>query len=231
SQFLSPLFALSLIRSRSQRFGHQSGRLKILTLTEIRVRIVFMRLVILAIFLLAAICSLSLPAMAQASANTGYEVYALSYGVFPGYSISNLVAGADKDRKIDLQMMVWLIKGSGGRNILVDTGCYHDKFVKTLGIKNFIKTSETIAKLGLKPEDITDVIITHMHWDHADGMDLFPNAKIWIQKDEYTYYTGAAWQPGGKAGGIDQDDVLTLVKLNMAHRVNLVDGDSREIIP
>src|SRR5437762_3355038 len=163
--------------------------------------------------------------------NPIYEVYALSYGVYPNFPVSGLIAGADKNRKVDLQMMIWLIKGPGGRNILVDTGCYHDKFVKTLGIKSFIKPSETIAKLGLKPEDITDVIITHMHWDHADGMDLFPNAKIWIQKDEYTYYTGPAWQPGGKAGGIDQDDVLTLVKLNMAHKVNLVDGDGREIIP
>src|SRR5438876_444956 len=101
----------------------------------------FMRLVLLGTLLLAASCSLTLSAQAQGGPNTGYEVYALSYGVFPGYSISNLIAGADKDRKIDLQMMIWLIKGTGGKNILVDTGCYHDKFVKTLGIKNFIKPS------------------------------------------------------------------------------------------
>ena len=189
-----------------------------------------MRLVILATLLLATLCTLPMSPSAQSTANTTYEVYALSYGVFPDYSISNLVAGADKNRKVDLQMMIWLIKGQGGKNILVDTGCYHDKFVKGLGIKSFIKPSETIAKLGIKPEEITDIIISHMHWDHADGMDLFPNAKIWIQKDEYTYYTGAAWQPGGKAGGIDPDDVLTLVRLNTQHQVNLVDGDDREII-
>jgi glyoxylase-like metal-dependent hydrolase (beta-lactamase superfamily II) len=170
---------------------------------------------------------LFLPVGAQTKTN--YEVYALSYAVYPSYSVSNLVAGADKDRKLDLQMMVWLIKGQAGKNILVDSGCYRDKLVKDL--KSYIKPSETIAKLGLKPEDITDVIITHMHWDHADGMDLFPNAKIWIQQDEFSYYTGAAWQPGGRSGGIDQDDVLALIKLNMARRVNLVDGDAREIIP
>ncbi len=189
-----------------------------------------MRLALIGTCLLFAIFSMSASAAGQGRSNPGYEVYAISYGIFPGYAISNLVAGADKDRKVDLQMMIWLIKGPGGRNILVDTGCYHDKFVKELGIKSYVKPSEAIAKLGLKPEDISDVIVTHMHWDHADGMDLFPNAKIWIQKDEFAYYTGAAWQPGGKAGGIDQDDVLTLVKLNMAHKVNLVDGDNREII-
>ena len=185
---------------------------------------------LLLILSLLGVMMLPLSAVAQTTANPTYEVYALSYGVYPAFPVSGLIAGADKDRKIDLQMMIWLIKGPGARNILVDTGCYHEKFVKGRGIKDFIKPSETLAKLGLLPEDITDVIITHMHWDHADGMDLFPKAKIWIQKDEYAYYTGAAWQPGGQHGGIDPDDVLALVKLNTENRVNLVDGDDREII-
>jgi glyoxylase-like metal-dependent hydrolase (beta-lactamase superfamily II) len=164
----------------------------------------------------------------QSMANSTYEIYALSYGVYPGFPVSGLIANADKSRKIDLQMMIWLLKGPGGKNILVDTGCYRDKDVGR-GITNFIKPSETLAKVGLSAGDITDIIISHMHWDHAGGMDLFPNAKIWIQKDEYSYYTGAAWQPGGQHGGIDPEDVQTVVKLNTGNRVNLVDGDDREI--
>ena len=182
------------------------------------------------IFSLLALFTPSLSARAQSPSHITYEVYALSYGVYPGYPVSALVAGADKSRKTDLQMMIWLIKGPGRKNILVDAGCYHDRFVKGHGIKDFIKPSEALAKLGVSPGDISDIIISHMHWDHADGMDLFPNAKIWIQQDEYAYYTGAAWQPGGKSGGIDADDVLTLVRLNTEQKVNLVDGDDREII-
>jgi len=159
-----------------------------------------------------------------------YEVYALSYGTFPDFPVADLVAGADQNRKLELQMMIWLIKGTNGKNVLVDSGCYHDNLVKENGVKNFIKPSETLAKVGISPGQITDVIISHMHWDHADGMDLFPNAKIWIQKDEYTYYTGAAWQKDGKHGGIEPVDVLTIVKLNTENRVNLVDGDNREIL-
>jgi glyoxylase-like metal-dependent hydrolase (beta-lactamase superfamily II) len=173
---------------------------------------------------------LPLKSRAQTVAPGTYEVYAISYGVYPGYSVSSLLAGADKDRKIDLQMMIWLLKGPGGRNVLVDTGCYHDRLVKGLGIKDFIKPSDALSKVGLLPGQITDVVISHMHWDHADGVDLFPNARIWIQKDEYGYYTGAAWQPGGRHGGIDVDDVLTLVRLNTEQKVNLIDGDNREII-
>jgi len=187
-----------------------------------------MRAILLLSLLLVA-AFFAWPASTQNPTPT-YEVYALSYGVYPNFPVSGLIAGADKDRKIDLQMMVWLFKGANGKNILVDTGCYHDNVVKGKGIQSLIKASDAIAKLGLSPTDITDVIISHMHWDHADGMDLFPNAKIWIQKDEYGYYTGAAWQPGGKRGGIEPDDVLTLVKLNTAGKVNLVYGDNVEII-
>jgi len=189
-----------------------------------------MRPFVLVTLSLFALLIMPLPARSQSASAAVYEVYAISYGVYPDFPVSALLAGADKSRKADLQMMFWLIKGPGGKNILVDTGCYHDKVVKGRGIKDFIKPSDAIAKLGLSPGDVTDIIISHMHWDHADGVDLFPNAKVWIQKDEYAYYTGAAWQPGGQHGGIDPDDVLTLVRLNTEGKVNLVDGDDREII-
>jgi glyoxylase-like metal-dependent hydrolase (beta-lactamase superfamily II) len=179
---------------------------------------------------LVIVVMLPAPARPQNTSGAIYEIYALSYGVYPAFPVSGLVTGANKDRRLDLQMMIWLLKGANGKNILVDTGCYHENVVKGKGIQNLIKASDAIAKLGLAAGDITDVILTHMHWDHADGMDLFPKAKIWIQKDEYTYYTGAAWQAGGKHGGIETENVLTIVKLNTQNRVNLVDGDDREII-
>ena len=121
---------------------------------------------------LVLVVILPVSARAQKTSAATYEVYALSYGVYPNFPVSALIAGADKDRKIDLQMMIWLLKGPNGRNILVDSGCYHESVLKGKPFKDFIKPSDTLAKLGLKPEDITDLIISHMHWDHADGMDL-----------------------------------------------------------
>ena len=159
-----------------------------------------------------------------------YEVYAISYGIIPDFPVSSLVAGADRSRKLDIQMMVWLVKGPAGRNILVDSGFYRDKFFKQWQVKDYIKPSEAIAKVGLKPDDITDLIITHMHWDHAGGMDLFPKATVWIRKDEFSYYTGEAWQQRNTHGGIDAEDVLALVKLNTEGRVRLVGGDDQEVI-
>ncbi len=169
-------------------------------------------------------------AAAVAQSKPTYEIYAIRYATLPDFPVSELVAGADPARKLDIAMMIWLVRGNG-RNILVDAGFYHDRFFKEWHVKEFTRPSETLAWVGLKPEDITDVIITHMHCDHADGMDLFPNAHIWIQKEELEYYAGKAWQSKDAHGGIDEDDVLTLVKLNTQGRVGLVNGDAQQIIP
>lgn len=159
-----------------------------------------------------------------------YEVYALQYATLPNYRVAGLVEGADRSRRMDIAMMVWLIRGDG-HNILVDSGFYHDKFFPQWHPTGFVKPSETLARVGLKPDDITDVIITHMHWDHADGIDLFSKARVWIQKDELEYYSGEAWQSRSTHGGIDPDDVMTAVRLNTEGHVGLVNGDAQEIIP
>jgi glyoxylase-like metal-dependent hydrolase (beta-lactamase superfamily II) len=180
------------------------------------------------LFVIASSC-------AQTSAGTpvvkpAYEVYAVRYASIPDFPANALVAGADPKRKLSIAMTVWLVRGNG-RNILVDSGFYRSQFFKSWKVDDFMKPSEAVALAGVKPEEITDVIITHMHWDHADGMDLFPNARIWLQKDEYTYYTGEAWQQPRTHGGIDPDDVLAAIKLNLSGRLSLVNGDAKEILP
>ena len=181
------------------------------------------------IFLFLIVTSLAIAPVA-AQSKPQYEIYAIRYATLPGFPVSELVPDAGPDRKLDIAMMIWLIRGNG-RNILLDSGFYHDRFFKDWHVNDFVKPSDTLKPLGLKPEDITDVIISHMHWDHADGMDLFPNARIWIQKDELQYYAGEAWQSKDTHGGIDPDDVLTLVKLNTQGRVGMVNGDAQEILP
>ena len=168
------------------------------------------------------------------AAKPAYEVYAIRYASIPDFPVNALISGADPARKFSIAMTVWLLRGNG-HIILVDSGFYRPQFFKQFKVDGFLKPSEAVAQSGItpavKPEDITDVIITHMHWDHADGMDLFPNARIWLQKDEYNYYTGEAWQPSGKHGGIEPEDVRAVVNLNLAGRVTLVNGDAQEILP
>jgi len=68
-------------------------------------------------------------------------------------------------------MMVWLVRG-GSKNSLVDSGFYHERFFKQWKVADYVRPDEAVRRAGVKPEEVTDVIVTHMHWDHADGMDL-----------------------------------------------------------
>jgi glyoxylase-like metal-dependent hydrolase (beta-lactamase superfamily II) len=169
-------------------------------------------------------------ALLGASAPPEYSIKAIRYATSPDVPVSALVLGGPKDEKVDIAMVVWLIRG-GGHTILFDSGFHRDTFLKYFPMKHYLRPDEAVQTAGVKPEDVTDVVISHAHWDHMGGLDLFPKAQVWIQKDEYRYYTMDAWQPGGNHGGIDPEDVKELLKLNTEGRVHLVDGDDVEIFP
>lgn len=162
-----------------------------------------------------------------AASESIYEVYAVRYGILKSFPLAGLVKGEDQNKKIDIALMIWLIRGNG-RNILVDSGFYRDPFMKQWKPADYVKPSEAISKLDLKPEDITDVIISHAHWDHCDGTDLFPKARVWIQKEEFNYYSEAEHQ---KNTGVFPVDMKMLTTLKDQNRLELVDGDDKEILP
>jgi glyoxylase-like metal-dependent hydrolase (beta-lactamase superfamily II) len=159
-----------------------------------------------------------------------YSIVAIRYANSPGDSVAEMVIGAPKDQKIDSIYAIWLIRG-GGRNILFDSGFHRKRWFEEWTIRDYLRPDEAMRQAGVNPEEITDVVISHAHWDHMGGIDLFPKATVWIQKDEFRYYTDEAWQPGGNHGGIDPDDVQQLVRLNTEGRLRLVDGDGVEIFP
>ena len=154
-----------------------------------------------------------------------YEVYAVRFATLANFPVSSLVAGTDRARRMDIAMMIWVLKGVDGRIAIVDTGFHREQYFRQFTVKDYIAPSEAIAPLGLKPENVTDIFLSHMHWDHAGGIDLFPAARVWVQKDEYDYYTGDAWQSRTTHGGIDADDVLEIVKRNTQGKVSFVRGD------
>jgi glyoxylase-like metal-dependent hydrolase (beta-lactamase superfamily II) len=169
---------------------------------------------------------------AQAEPPTLYEVYAVRYTTMLDFPVSALVEGAEPRRKLDIAMTFWVLKGPDARTVLVDAGFYRPRLLRDgKRFADYTRPDQALARLGIKPEDVTDIVVTHMHWDHADGVDLFPRARVWIQKDEFNYYTREAKPPSGKDENNESDFVTALVKLNNEGRVRQVDGDAREILP
>lgn len=127
--------------------------------------------------------------------------------------------------------MFWLIKGNG-KNILVDCGFWKDiEDAKEFKLSSYQRPDSALLKLGIKAGDVTDVILSHPHWDHIDGIGLFPNAQVWIQKEDYNYFVGSAWQKNANKGGYYSNNVRQIVDLNLTGKLILVNGDDKEIIP
>jgi glyoxylase-like metal-dependent hydrolase (beta-lactamase superfamily II) len=163
--------------------------------------------------------------------SVSYEAFAVRFGILPAFPVAQLVAGADRERTLEIPVMVWLLKGTNGRNVLIDAGFYRQKFLDQWKPRDYRTPAAAVEAAGVAPEAITDVIISHAHWDHVDGADLFPKATIWIQRDEYRYYTGEAWHARNTHGGVDADDMAALLKINTQGRLRFVEGDDQEILP
>ena len=160
-----------------------------------------------------------------------YEVYAVRFATLANFPVSSLVAGADRSRRMDIAMMIWVLKGADGRIALVDSGFHREQYFRQFTVKDYVRPPDALAPLGITAGQVTDIFLSHMHWDHAGGLDLFPAARIWVQKDEYDYYTGEAWQAARTHGGIDADDVLEIVKRNTQGKVSFVRGDNDTLLP
>lgn len=156
-----------------------------------------------------------------------WTVDAIRYATIPGFPLSALVADADTSRRIDIAMTVWLIRGAG-LNVLVDAGFVRDDLVRRWHARDFESPAVAIGRAGVKPEQVTDVILTHGHWDHAGGAALFPNARIWIQRAEYEFYADSG---RARRAGLDPADSRMLRDLHAQGCLRLIDGDAREILP
>lgn len=162
------------------------------------------------------------------SAVPAYDVYALQYGTLAQFPVASLVVGADPARRMDIALMVWLIRAPG-RTVLMDAGFYREKFITRWKPVDYVRPSAALERFGIRPEQVTDVIVSHVHWDHLDGADLFPKARIWIQREEYEYHVDSTGRP--RRSTIDSLDAQMLADMHRTGRVQLVDGDSIEILP
>lgn len=165
-----------------------------------------------------------------AQENNTYEVYAIEFATVPVFWPAKEIA-INPTVNVKAIFMTWLLKGNNGRIILIDAGFQRESKFFGDWLQNFIRPDSSLQKINLKAEDITDVIITHPHWDHIGGVYLFSKATIWMQKNDYSYFVTEAWQKGGNTVGLDSSDVSRIADLNAKGRIQLINGDDIEIIP
>lgn len=85
-----------------------------------------------------------------------------------------------------------------------------------------------LARYGVKPKDVSTLILTHLHYDHAGGCALLPNARILVQRIELMAAAAPMGPPtleiGGKGLFYDRADIAELVD-PLWNRLHLIEGD------
>lgn len=161
-----------------------------------------------------------------------YEVYALEYATSSAYTpVKSIALNVTTNDSVLFSFYFWYLKGDNDRRILVDTGFLPDTGKAMTRFKWFERPDDVLQRIHVSPDDITDVIITHPHFDHIGCLGLFGKATLWMQKNDYGYYVGDAWQKGADNRGLDKRGVPMLVNANLEGRLNLINGDSVEFIP
>lgn len=155
-----------------------------------------------------------------------WEVYALRYGIQERLVRDNFIhATKDADHAMPLDYFVWLLR-SGDRHIVVDTG--FGKEVAERKVRCILRPVEdALGSMGCDLAAVEDVIVTHLHYDHAGNLDLFPNARFHIQEREVSFATGKYMCFDCVRGAFEVEDVIRLVRAVYADRVAFHDGDAQ----
>ncbi|WP_073102154.1 N-acyl homoserine lactonase family protein [Pollutimonas bauzanensis] len=140
----------------------------------------------------------------------------------------NFIGGDPHDGPMPMDFFVWLIR-CGQRLLLVDTG-FNAATARKRQRDMLRCPIEALRTLGVEAGDIGDVILTHLHYDHAGNLDKLPNARFHVQDAEVDYATGRCmcFEPMRHAYSVD--DVVTLIRNVYEDRVVFHDGD-QDIAP
>ena len=124
-----------------------------------------------------------------------------------------------------MDYFIWVLR-RGDEVILVDTG-YDAAEAKRRNRPILREPGAALQGIGLRPEDITTLVITHLHYDHAGGFAQFPNATIHLQAAEMAYATGPCMCHDTLRMPFTADHVCDAIKRVYSGRAVFHDGDGQ----
>lgn len=154
-----------------------------------------------------------------------YEIYAVRYGHFEARSPMNYLGGDPHDVPEPLDYYVWVIVGRG-KTYIVDSG-FDEERSKTRKREIVKPVGEGLKAIGIDPGKVTDVIVSHMHYDHVGNHTLFPQAKYHVQDTEMAFVTGRCMCHAHMRLPFEFDDVTAMLRRVYDGRVEFHDGDSQ----
>lgn len=152
-----------------------------------------------------------------------YALHAIKYAELKARKRGEIFLGGDPhDAPIDMDYFVWLAIGED-RVVAIDMG-FNEETGTRRGRTVLRNPVDPMPALGVDPATVGDVVVTHMHYDHAGNFDRFPNARFHIQDKEMEYVTGRQMTHAQQRFGFEIDDVIAMLRRIYGERAVFHDG-------
>jgi glyoxylase-like metal-dependent hydrolase (beta-lactamase superfamily II) len=158
-------------------------------------------------------------------ADDAYEVYSLCFARVPERRVhENFLRRDMHDGPMPMDFNLWILRNAH-RTVLVDTGFGKRAADERRRPLDFDPV-DALSRLGIDPDAIEDIILTHLHFDHARNIERFGKARFHVQDSEVGFATGRCMCEPHLRFPFDVEDVVTLVRHTFASRVVFHDGDA-----
>lgn len=161
----------------------------------------------------------------------GYEVLAVRYGTRTATKaetyLNHHVYG-EPDESFAMDYFFWLVRGHG-RTVLVDCG-FDEEAGRRRGRTTLVDPVAALSALGVEPDAVDQVVVTHAHYDHIGNLHRFPRAEVVLARREYEFWTGPYANRVQFAHSTEADELAHLAALRAQGRLRLVE-DALDLAP
>lgn len=164
-----------------------------------------------------------------------WDVFVVEYGCST-QPWTSLVCDTYYEGMVDLPLS-FIVACRGDRTILIDTGFIQegdkDEFDLKFRVARWISPLRMLGEMGIEPDQISDIILTHTHFDHMGSIGKFGQARIFIQKEELLSCYEAMAMPQRFSylkAIVDPADVRSLLEAKIEHRVVMLEGDQDDVL-
>jgi glyoxylase-like metal-dependent hydrolase (beta-lactamase superfamily II) len=158
-----------------------------------------------------------------------WQLYAIRYARHDRVAHENFLGGDPHDNSpMPIDYFVWAAI-SGDRVFVIDTG-FDQAMARKRGREFLHPPGDGLRAIGIDPDNVADVIISHMHYDHCGNHSLFPRARFHVQDREMHFATGRYMTHAHMRFPFDEEDVVAMVRRVFAGRVIFHDGNA-EVAP
>lgn len=166
-----------------------------------------------------------------------WELYVVEYARSRNQPVASLIAGAFADGTMEVPFS-FVVAKQGNRAVLLDCGFMNHgggaEMAQKFDVPWWISPLRMLEEIGVARDDVSDIVLSHAHFDHMGSIAEFPAARLFLQKREYLSWMEAFALPkqfGFLTAVVHPDDLRTAYDASIAHRLTLIDGDRDDVLP